>query len=114
MIEEGLNVENEKHLEWAMNQLAVMELTLASLRDELGEKNPRLLAAASPAYERRIASLQKEIAAYLYRHPPAVSAVMKSNNFAVARNLSPEQQELAVASTKFGSGIHEVRSLARD
>lgn len=99
-MEEGLNVENEKHLEWAMNQLAVMELTLASLRDELAEKNPRLLAAASPAYERRIARLQEEIAAYLYRNPPAVSTVMKGNNFAVARNATPDRPELKVVSTK--------------
>ena len=76
--EEGLTVHNDKHLEWAFRQLSLMEMGLASLRTELAQKNPALLVAASPAYERRIATLQQEIATYLYRNPPAISVALKN------------------------------------
>ena len=75
--EEGLTVHNDKHLEWALRQLSLMEMGLASLRTELADKNPALLTATSPAYERRIATLQQEIANYLHRNPPAVSMAFR-------------------------------------
>ena len=77
MNDEETNVETEAHLQWALRQLGMMEAGLESLHAELREKNPSLLALSAPAYEKRIALLQREIAAYLYRNPPAVSGIAR-------------------------------------
>lgn len=97
--EQGSYLETEAHLQWALRQLNLMETGLASLRLELHEQNPPLLAATAPAYERRIAQLQQEIASFLYRNPPAVSVVAR-NNFGTARNVaatSLHSEELVTA-----------------
>jgi len=68
-------LENQKQLQFAFRGLRILEESLAALQKQLAETNPDLLAAAAPAYVRRIALLQSEIAEYLYAHPSAVSTL---------------------------------------
>ena len=59
----------------ALRNLRIFEDTLAALQEELAAINPDLLAAVAPAYVRRIALLQSEIAEYIHSHPSAVSTL---------------------------------------
>ena len=66
---------NPIELQIALRNLHIFEATLAALQKQLAEADPDLLAAAAPAYVRRIALLQSEIAEYIHSHPSAVSTL---------------------------------------
>lgn len=68
-------IANSKELQIALRNLRIFGETSSALREELAEANPDLLAAALPAYVSRIASLQAEIAEYLYSHPSDISQI---------------------------------------
>ena len=71
-------IANSKELQIALRNLRIFEETSDALRKELAEANPDLLAAAMPAYLKRIALLQSEVAEYLYAHPSDVSKLAAS------------------------------------
>ena len=68
-------IANSRELQIALRNLRIFEETLAALQKELIAANPDLLQAAAPAYVKRIALLQSEIAEYLYAHPSDVSTL---------------------------------------
>ena len=68
-------IANSKELQIALRNLRIFGETSAALQKELADANPDLLAAALPAYVNRIASLQAEIADYLYAHPADISQI---------------------------------------
>lgn len=61
-------------MQFALRNPRIFEDTLTALQEELAEVNPDLMAAA-PAYVRRIALLQSEIAQYVYAHISSVSTL---------------------------------------
>jgi hypothetical protein len=71
-------IANQTELRVAFRNLHILEQSLQALREQLATENPDLLHVSAPSYERRIADLQKEIAAYLYAHPADVSALTLS------------------------------------
>lgn len=68
-------ITNRTELRVAFRNLHILEQSLQALREQLQTENPTLLSVSATSYERRIADLQKEIAAYLYAHPADVSAL---------------------------------------
>lgn len=62
-------------MRFAFRSLRILEESLTALQKQLAETNPDLLTAAAPAYVRRIALLQSEIAEYLHTHPSDISRI---------------------------------------
>jgi hypothetical protein len=68
-------IKNPREMQIALRNLRIFGETSAALQEELADANPDLRAAALPAYVNRIASLQTEIAEYLYAHPADISQI---------------------------------------
>jgi hypothetical protein len=77
-------IANSEELKIAVRNLKIMEEALRALRDQLEASNPRLLDMTSKAYMQRIASLQKDITAYLAEHPTEVSLILPPLELAIA------------------------------
>jgi hypothetical protein len=73
-------IANRQEFEVTLRQLRSVERALDILRQDLKDAGPALQAAAPGAYERRIASLQEEIAAYLYEHPADLSLLTRDDH----------------------------------
>ena len=69
-------IANTTELRVAVRNLKIMEDALRALREQLETTNPELLEVTSKAYVHRIASLQREISAYLCDHPTDVSLLL--------------------------------------
>ena len=69
-------IASSTELKVALRNLALMEQALRALRQQLEVANPQLLDVTAKAYEKRIASLQTELARYLYDHPSEVSSLL--------------------------------------
>ncbi|MDQ2687276.1 MAG: hypothetical protein M3Y28_05355 [Armatimonadota bacterium] len=62
-----------------------MQHSLAALQAQLEVENPELLAVTAPAYERRIQTLQEQIAHYLCDHPDALALILGPVNLSDAQ-----------------------------
>jgi len=78
-------IANRQELELAIRQLKSIELALDLLHTDLRGTGPALQSAAPEAYERRIASIQEEIAVYLYSHPADLAILTREPGEPLAR-----------------------------
>ena len=77
-------IANHQEFEVTLRQLRSVETALDILHKDLKDTGVALQASAPEAYERRIADLQAEIAAYLYAHPADLSLLTRSADSALA------------------------------
>ncbi len=77
-------IADRHEFEITLRQLQSVESALDLLEEELSEAGPGLRAAAPAAYERRIADLQAEIAAYLNNHPADLSLLTRHTESSLA------------------------------
>lgn len=73
-------IANSNELKMAVRSLRIMQQSLDALRAQLEVENPDLLAVTAPSYERRIQTLQKQIAHFLCDHPDALSLILGPTN----------------------------------
>lgn len=69
-------IANSDELKMAVRSLRIMQHSLAALQTQLTVENPDLLTVTTPSYERRIQTLQEQIAHYLCDHPYALSLIL--------------------------------------
>jgi hypothetical protein len=71
-------IANRQEFEVTLKQLKSVEQALEILREDLKDAGPALQTSGTQAYERRIASLQTEIANYLHSHPADLSLLTRT------------------------------------
>lgn len=69
-------IANGDELRMAVRNLRIMQYSLTALQAQLKVENPDLLTVTAPSYERRIRTLQEQIAQYLCDHPDALSLIL--------------------------------------
>lgn len=69
-------ITNSDELKMAVRSLRIMQQSLTALQAQLEVENPDLLTITAPSYERRIQTLQEQIAQYLCDHPAALSLIL--------------------------------------